>query len=139
MMSRMDALTQALAPESRGRTGASGPSGRPVAGEDFRSVLNERMAQSPSRVRFSKHATQRLEQRRLHLSEADLRSLERATDKAAAKGSREALMMMGGLHLIVSVRDRTVVTAMPAERAGDVVYTNIDSAILVGQNTETVA
>jgi flagellar operon protein len=100
---------------------------------EFASLLAQRMEET-SALQFSKHATSRLSDRNIEINENTLNKLERATDKAAEKGAKEALMMLDNLNFIVSVRNRTVVTAMPSAEALDSVYTNIDTAVIVGNN-----
>lgn len=117
------------------------PSGRPSqapASSAFGAVLAAKMAQTPSvepaeahDIHFSKHAEKRLRDRHIDLSSEDMVRLERATDMAEAKGAREALMMLGNVNFIVSVRNRTVVTAMQAGQAEDMVFTNIDTAVML--------
>ena len=45
-----------------------------------------------------------------------LARLQSGVDAAAAKGSREALVLVDGVAMVVAVRNRTVVTALPARR-----------------------
>ena len=52
-------------------------------------------------------------------------------DKAAQKGAKESLVMVDNVALVVSVRNRTVITAVPQEHLKDNVFTNIDSAVIV--------
>ena len=51
-------------------------------------------------------------------------------NKAAAKGSKDALVMMDDTAMVVSVKNRTVITALPKEQARDNVFTNIDAAVI---------
>lgn len=51
-------------------------------------------------------------------------------DEASRKGVRDSLVLMNNLAFIVSVPDRTVVTAMPVDEAGANVFTNIDGAVI---------
>jgi flagellar operon protein len=108
---------------------AAGPG---AVGIGFKDALKEKMDASSAKLQFSKHASARLSDRHIDLSEQDIERLSRATDKAAEKGAKDALMMLGNLNLIVSVNNRTVVTAMQAGDVGDAVYTNIDTAVVVG-------
>ncbi|MHC4886822.1 MAG: TIGR02530 family flagellar biosynthesis protein, partial [Planctomycetota bacterium] len=78
----------------------------------FQQLLQENIGAKESSLNFSRHAQERLQDREIALTSDDLSRLERATDKAAAKGAHTGLMMMGNLNLIVSVQNRTVVTAM---------------------------
>jgi flagellar operon protein len=54
-----------------------------------------------------------------------------AVDKAAAKGAKESLILMQDMALIVSVPNRTVVTAMDKQSMQDNVFTQIDSAVII--------
>ena len=82
-------------------------------------------------VKFSAHAAQRLADRRIALTQRDEASISRAVDKAAAKGARETLLLMDKVALVVSVPNRTVITAMAQHELSDTVFTNIDSAVVV--------
>ena len=81
-----------------------------------------------SGVKFSKHASQRLDSRQIELSDDQKVRLNEATDKARDKGLRESLVMVDNLAFIVNVKNNTVVTAVnDTERS---VFTNIDGAII---------
>ena len=56
--------------------------------------------------------------------------LEDGVSRAAAKGAREALVLVDGTAFVVSVRNRTVITAVGADQMRDRVFTNIDSAVI---------
>jgi flagellar operon protein len=79
----------------------------------------------------------RLQMRNITLSPEDMDKLRGAVDRAEAKGAREALILMSrpspdqDLALVVSVKNRTVITAMDGENLKDNVFTNIDSAVVV--------
>lgn len=79
----------------------------------------------------------RLQMRNITLSPDDLNKLRDAVDRAEAKGAREALVLMSrpsrdqDLALVVSVKNRTVITAMDGDSLKDNVFTNIDSAVIV--------
>jgi len=81
-------------------------------------------------VKFSKHAQERLDNRNIQLGQEDITHLERAVSKAEEKGSKESLVLMRDLAFIVSVPNRTVVTAMAGDQLKDNVFTNIDSAVI---------
>jgi flagellar operon protein len=81
-------------------------------------------------VKFSKHARTRLESRNIELDEGDLKKLGGAVDAASTKGVQDSLILMNGLAFIVSVPDRTVVTAMSVGEAASSVFTNIDGAVI---------
>lgn len=95
---------------------------------NFDQVLNQTMGG----VKFSQHASQRLQTRNINLSNEQMNQLKSAVDKAAQKGARESLILMNNdLALVVSVTNRTVITAMDGSSIRDNVFTNIDSAVIV--------
>nr|WP_151735126.1 TIGR02530 family flagellar biosynthesis protein [Paenibacillus tengchongensis] len=82
-------------------------------------------------LKFSNHAAKRLEQRGIELGDRQLDQISSAVDKAAAKGSKESLILMKDMALIVSVPNRTVVTALDGNAMKDNVFTQIDSAVII--------
>ncbi|WP_342561505.1 TIGR02530 family flagellar biosynthesis protein [Paenibacillus sp. FSL R7-0345] len=91
----------------------------------FESVLQKNM------LKFSNHAAKRLEQRGIELGSRQLDQISNAVEKAAAKGSKESLILMKDMALIVSIPNRTVVTAMDGSSMKDNVFTQIDSAVII--------
>lgn len=112
-----------------GPTGRPGtqPSGR-VAAADFQQMLTQRLATRD--VRFSAHALERLRAAGTRLGAEQHAKLRDAVDRAAAKGARESLVLLGELALVVSIKNRTVITAVDGARMKDNVFTNIDSAVI---------
>lgn len=106
------------------------PEGRQVGGNSpFAKVLDEKLPGQP--VRLSQHAQERLKSRGITLSDADMKQLAGAVDSVAQKGGKESLIMMKDAALVVSVKNRTVVTAMDRQGMKGNVFTNIDSAVIL--------
>ena len=82
-------------------------------------------------VNFSKHASARLYSRGIELSNEDLAKVADAIDKAENKGSKETLILADDYALLVSVKDRTVVTAFGKDSLREGVVTSIDSAVIL--------
>lgn len=82
-------------------------------------------------IKFSNHATKRLEQRGIELKGDQLAQINSAIEKAAAKGSKDSLILIKNMALIVNVPSRTVVTAMDDQAMKDNVFTQIDSAVII--------
>ncbi|WP_378957236.1 TIGR02530 family flagellar biosynthesis protein [Pelosinus sp. sgz500959] len=84
-------------------------------------------------VQFSQHALQRLQARNIKLEEADLTKLNNAVEKAAEKGAKDSLVLMNGnnLALVVSIKNKTVITALDSVSMKDNIFTNIDSAVII--------
>jgi len=100
-----------------------------VNGPSFASVLDAKL---PSQgVKFSQHAQERLKARNINFSANDLANLEGAVNSVAQKGGKESLVMMGDAALVVSIKNRTVVTAMDRTQMKGNVFTNIDSAVVI--------
>jgi len=66
----------------------------------------------------------------VHFGEKELHKLEGAVEIAAAKGSRDSLVLMDNLALVVSIRNRIVITAVDSASRRDSIFTNIDSVVL---------
>lgn len=82
-------------------------------------------------VKFSQHAQDRLKARNINFSADQLQQLEGAVNSVAQKGGKESLVMVGEAALVVSVKNRTVVTAMDRNQMKGNVFTNIDSAVIL--------
>jgi flagellar operon protein len=93
-------------------------------GDAFASILNDRL-------KLSGHAQTRLASRNIELGKAEWDRVLGGVDKAAEKGSKESLVMLDDIALVVSVRNRTVITAMDKDNLKNNVFTNIDSAVIV--------
>lgn len=101
----------------------------PQVGRSFEDVLKQ--VGSKEEVKFSKHASQRLEERNIQLTDAELLKINDAVDKAASKGIREALILMDDKVFIANVKNRVIVTASDEKNLKAHVFTNIDGAVIV--------
>lgn len=81
-------------------------------------------------LHFSSHALQRIERRGIDMKDGVMERLQSGVTRAAGKGSRESVVLVDGTAFVVSVRNRTVITAVGAEQMRDHVFTNIDSAVI---------
>jgi flagellar operon protein len=117
MTAHLDGITHGAPAGSGQQLPAAAPRPAGVDGDAFR-------------LQFSKHAAKRLEQRGLDLDAVRLERLNRAVDQAEAKGSRDSVILLDELALVVSVQNRTIVTAMGDSDRGAHVFTNIDSVVI---------
>ena len=119
----------AVAPVERGsRPGTVGPPGAPGFDRVLSQKLQGETAATP--LRWSAHARDRLAQRQIAVTPEVAQRLEDAVAKAAAKGAKESLVLVDNLAFVVSVTNRTVITAVDQEGLREQVFTNIDSAVL---------
>lgn len=124
MSERLTILPQPLLPQilnkgSRATTKTSAGS--------FDQALTRQMDKT---VGFSRHAQDRMASRGISFSDSDLQRLNGAVDQVQAKGGRDSLVLMDNTALVVSVKNRQVVTIMDQAQLKDNVFTNIDSAII---------
>jgi flagellar operon protein len=97
-------------------------------GKDFRNLLDE-LGKSAG-IRFSRHAAERMSSRGIHLDSSAITKLNAAFDTAGSKGARESLVLMDEMALVVSVKNRTVITAMSSDETKGNVFTSIDSTVI---------
>jgi len=110
---------------------ATAAAARKAGGASFADALKAQI-QTTERgtLKMSSHALQRIQRREIAFDEPVAARLEAAVDKAAAKGSRESLVLVDSTAFVVSVRNRTVITAVPVSPQNDQVFTNVDSAVI---------
>ncbi len=82
-------------------------------------------------VRLSAHAQERLNQQNITISPQDISRINEAARKAEMKGSRESLILLRDLALVVNIRNRTVITAIDSARQKGKIFTNIDSTVIL--------
>ncbi len=87
--------------------------------------------QIPSGLKFSAHAIDRLKSRGISFDLETLKRIEDAVERASQKGSRDSLVLTDDSALIVSVKNKTVVTAMDRNAMKENVFTNIDSTVFI--------
>ena len=83
-----------------------------------------------SGIKFSRHALERISRRGIDFDRSSMEKLGAAVSVAEGKGANESLVLMDELALIVSVRNRTVITAMSSGDTKGNVFTSIDSAVI---------
>jgi flagellar operon protein len=108
-------------PVGNGPQVASTPAG---SGPDFSEILADRL-------KVSNHAKTRLQSRDIQLDAQQWERVLSGVEKAAEKGAKESLVMLDDVALVVSVRNRTVITAVDQQHLRENVFTNIDSAVIV--------
>jgi flagellar operon protein len=94
----------------------------------FGDVLASKLASGP--LKFSGHALQRIERRGIQLDPTTMARLTGGVDRAAAKGCRDSLVLVDQTAFVVSVPNRTVITAVDRDHMKEQVFTNIDSALI---------
>lgn len=96
----------------------------------FEELLQQKINDT-SEIKFSKHATNRLDERGIELTEDQSMRLEEGVMKASEKGIKDSLVLVDQLAFIVNVPNQTVITAMDQTESDDNIFTNIDGAVIV--------
>ena len=99
-------------------------------GKSFEDIFKEKL-NSTSALKFSKHASQRLDDRNIELTQEQSQRLEEGVLKASAKGITDSLVLVDTLAFIVNVPNQTVVTAIDQTESEENIFTNIDGAVIV--------
>lgn len=96
----------------------------------FKDILENQIDKKESFV-ISNHAAERLKERNIDLSEADMKNINEGINSAEEKGCRESLILYKDTALITSIKNRTIITALDKESSKGNVFTNIDSVIIL--------
>ncbi len=110
----------------KGQTKNTGSAGE----SSFKDMFSKELASSTG-VSFSKHAEQRLFSRGIELSDTTLNKISDAINRANTKGSKETLILTDEAALVVSVKNRTVITVFDRDNLREGVVTSIDSAVVL--------
>ena len=100
----------------------------------FQDVLKQKTSEgiSPEQeLKFSKHASGRLNERGIELSDSQMERLEDGVRRAGQKGIKDSLVIVDELAFIVNVPNNTVVTAMDSTQITENVFTNINGAVIM--------
>lgn len=111
---------------------SKGPSfGEVLKGQANTKVATAEAAKAVEALKFSSHAVDRMRSRGISMGPESLQKMAEAVEKAANKGAKETLIMTDDSAFIVSVKNRTVITALDKATMKENVFTNIDSTVLI--------
>jgi flagellar operon protein len=100
------------------------------SGVEFGEVLKQQL-NTPDSLKFSAHAQNRLLSRQISLNEQQMERLRQGVGQAENKGSKESLVLLDNLAFVVSIKNKTVVTALDNAVQSGHVFTKIDSTVFV--------
>jgi len=96
----------------------------------FGKILNDQINKEQG-IKFSKHAEFRLKARNINLSNQQVDKINQAVAKAEEKGVSDSLILMDEIALVVSVKNKTVVTVASKNELKDNIFTNIDGTVII--------
>ena len=94
----------------------------------FKDILNS-VVKKQDGITISKHAALRLNQ--INFTEEDIKAVEKGFKIAEEKNSKNAVMIYKDIALIVSIENKTIITAVDKERSKDNRFTNVDSVVIL--------
>lgn len=96
----------------------------------FKKIIADKIKDKTG-IKFSKHAQNRIVSRNINLNDNQLRQLQKGVEKLEDKGARDSLVMINDVAYVVSVENKTVITAIDEDNVKENVFTNIDSAVFM--------
>ena len=96
--------------------------------QSFKAHLQEA---SKHELKVSKHANERIIERKINISEQEWQVVSDKVFEADSKGVKQPLVLMDQAALIVSAKNATVITARDRTEAKQQLFTNIDGTIVL--------
>jgi len=96
--------------------------------QSFKAHLQEASRQE---LIVSKHAHERIMERKIDISEQEWQVVSDKVFEAHSKGVKQPLVLMDQAALIISAKNATVITAMDRTEAKQQLFTNIDGTIVL--------
>ncbi|MEK4424432.1 TIGR02530 family flagellar biosynthesis protein [Solibacillus sp. FSL K6-1523] len=82
-------------------------------------------------LKISKHASERIHERNIAISDSEWQEITEKVFEAREKGVNQPLVLMEQAALIVSAKNATVITALDRIEARQQLFTNIDGTIVL--------
>lgn len=82
-------------------------------------------------LKISKHASERLNERNISISDREWQQITEKVFEAKDKGVKQPLVLLEQAALIVSAKNATVITALDRTEARQQLFTNIDGTIIL--------
>ncbi|RDI47453.1 TIGR02530 family flagellar biosynthesis protein [Falsibacillus pallidus] len=97
----------------------------------FKQQLQTMIDSHKNELTISKHAGQRLQMRGIEIPTNQWREINQKVQEAKQKGVTDSLVILPNAALIVSAKNKTVITAMTRQEAQSQIFTNINGTILI--------
>ena len=124
-MSKVSGIGQGIL---RGSFSITKKQGRAASG-DFSQMLRE--ACEKKLIKLSVHAEERIAQRGITVGADDIEKLSVAMESVAEKGGSKAAILYHNTVFIADVGDRAIITALDKDNVSEMVFTGIDSAVVI--------
>lgn len=84
-----------------------------------------------SKLKVSKHASERLKERNIEITDQLWQTIGEKVQEARQKGVTDSLVVLNKTALLVSAKNNTVVTALNRGETANRIFTNINGTILI--------
>lgn len=98
-------------------------------GQSFASVLEQ--LSNEQTLKVSKHANERMQLRDITITDQEWALINEKVSEAKAKGVNQPLVLLDQAALVVSAKNKTVITALDRNEAKHQLFTNIDGTIVI--------
>lgn len=99
-------------------------------GLSFGQVFSQKSLEEQG-LKFSKHASFRMSDRGIEMTDDQMNRLNDGAKKAAQKGIKDSLVLIDDMAFIVNIPNQTVVTAMDSTETVENVFTHINGAVIM--------
>ena len=93
--------------------------------------FHEHLQQAQQELKISKHASERMQERNIEISQQQWQQITDKVFEARDKGVKQPLVLTDQAALIISAKNATVITAMDRYEAKSQLFTNIDGTIVL--------
>lgn len=94
----------------------------------FKDLLDKKCQENS--LSFSKHATERIEERNINVTESISSRLNEALVQSKEKGLKNVLVLIDSTAFILNTTNNKVVTAVNNSELKENIFTNIDGAVI---------
>ncbi|MHA6251291.1 TIGR02530 family flagellar biosynthesis protein [Oceanobacillus sp. CAU 1775] len=91
----------------------------------------EEVLKAESNLKISKHASDRIKERNIEITDKLWQTIGERVQEAKQKGVTDSLVVLNDAALLVSAKNNTVVTAMDRTESLSKTFTNINGTILI--------
>lgn len=108
------------------------PTGKQTSSKVSKQSFIDHLKQATGeQLKISKHATERLNERNISISDREWQQITKKVFEAKDKGVKQPLVLLEQAALIVSAKNATVITALDRVEARQQLFTNIDGTIVL--------
>jgi len=116
--------------EQIGRVDRREPEYKPEKSQIQQGGFDRVLREEATGLKFSAHAEERIQRRDINFSTEELGKLRGAVERAENKGCKDTLILLGEKAFVVSIKNKTVITAISGSAIKEGVFTKIDSAVV---------